>query len=324
LLRERYDLDLRLVAAADIGGAVLAPRAMDTMPLAELLDHVGRGGTVEGFGDFGLPGAAGEAVIDSLDADLIVEATPTDLSTGEPGLRHMRTALRRGMDVVAANKGPLVLRYAELQELAQAQRARIAMSAATAAALPTLDVGHTCLAGASILGIEGILNGTTNFILTKMQMEHYPYLDALQEAQAHGITETDPTLDVEGYDTANKLILLSNALLGTRYGPSHVDRRGITQISAQMVADARRGGKSLKLIGRVHTGHGNVRLSVAPEELPQDHPLAAVHGAEKAVTYETDTMGRVTIMGGRSSPMGAAAALLKDIINLARATARGG
>jgi homoserine dehydrogenase len=276
---------------------------------------------VEGFGDFGMPGAAGEAVIDSLDADLLVEATPTNLTTGEPGLRHMRTALHRGMHVVTANKGPLVLRYAELQELSQEHRALICMSAATAAALPTLDVGETCLAGAKILAIEGILNGTTNYILTKMGDEGYSYRDALREAQTHGIAETDPRLDVEGFDTANKLILLSNALLGTRFGPSHVSRRGITDITTQMVLDSRSAGKSLKLVGRVTARSGKVYLSVAPEELPQDHPLASVHGAEKAITYDTDIMGQVTVMGGRSSPTGAAAALLKDIINLSRATA---
>jgi homoserine dehydrogenase len=320
LLQARYDLDLQLVAVVDIGGSALAPRGLETIPPAELLAHVNAGGSVERFGDFGMPGATGEAVIDSLDADLVVEATPTNLATGDPGLRHMRAALRRGMHVVAANKGPLVLRYAELQELSQKHRALIYMSAATAAALPTLDVGQTCLAGAKILGIEGILNGTTNFILTKMQEESYSYRDALHEARALGIAETDPRLDVEGFDTANKLILLSNALLDTRFGPTHVSRRGITEITPQMVLDSRSAGRSLKLIGRATVRDGNVRLSVAPEDLPQDHPLASVHGAEKAITYDTDTMGQVTVQGGRSSPTGAAAALLKDIINLSRTT----
>jgi homoserine dehydrogenase len=318
LLQARYGLGLQLVAVVDIGGAALAPRSLRMIPPAELIAHVNAGGAVEGFGAFGMPGATGQAVIDSLEADLVVEATPTNLRTGEPGLRHMRAALRRGMHVIAANKGPLVLCYAELQELAQEHQAQIYMSAATAAALPTLDVGQTCLAGAQILAIEGILNGTTNFILTKMQEESYSYLDALQEAQSRGIAETDPTLDVEGFDTANKLILLSNTLLGTRFGPDDVDRRGITQITPQMVIDARRAGKSLKLVGQARISQGSVHLSVAPEELPLGHPLASVHGAEKAVTYETDTMGRVTVMGGQSSPTGAAAALLKDIINLSR------
>jgi homoserine dehydrogenase len=322
LLQTRYALRLDLVAVVDIGGAALAPRSLPMIPPAELLAHVKMGGTVEGFGGFGMPGATGEAVIDSLEADLIVEATPTNLITGEPGLCHMRAALRRGLHVVAANKGPLVLSYAELQALSRQHQGQIYMSAATAAALPTLDVGQTCLAGAQILSIEGILNGTTNFILTKMQDEGYQYQNALQEAQARGIAETDPTLDVEGFDTANKLILLSNALLGTEYGPNNVSRHGITHITPAMVLDARRAGRCLKLIGRAGLSHGRVHLSVAPEELALDHPLASVHGAEKAITYETDIMGRVTVMGGQSSPMGAAAALLKDIINLSRATGR--
>jgi homoserine dehydrogenase len=320
LLHRKYDLDLAVVAVVDIGGAALAPRGLDTIPLAELLEHVGAGGAVEGFGDYGIPGAVGEAIIESLPADLVVEATPTNLVTGQPGLSHMRAALTHGLQVVAANKGPLVLHYAELQQLAKTHAVRICMSAATAAALPTLDVGQVCLAGAHILGIEGILNGTTNFILTKMQHEGYSYTDALQEAQARGIAETDATLDVEGYDTANKLILLSNTLLGTAYGPGDVVRRGITDGTAQMVTDAHRSGKILKLIGRATAIQDRVHLSVAPEDLPLDHPLASVHGAEKAVTYATDTMGRITVMGGHSSPRGAAAAMLKDIINLCRTT----
>ena len=320
LLQTRYALELDLVAVVDIGGAVLAPRGIPMIPPAELLAHVQTGGRVEGFGDFGLPGATGESVIDSLEVDLIVEATPTNLTTGEPGLRHMRAALRRGLHVVAATKGPLVLCYRELQALSQKHEGRIYMSAATAAALPILDVGQTGLAGAQILSIEGILNSTTNFILTKMQDEGYRYLDALEEAQARGIAETDPTLDAEGFDTAYNLILLSNTLLGTEFGPNDVKRHGITQITPTMVLDARRAGKCLKLIGRAVLSHGRVRLSVAPEELALDHPLASVHGAERAVSYDTDTMGRVTVMAGQSSPTAAAAVLLKDIINLSRAT----
>ncbi len=322
LLRTIYDLDLGIVAVVDIGGAALASRGSHMLPLTEMLAHVRAGGTVERFGDFGVPGAAGDAVIEGLEADLLVEATPTNLTTGEPGLQHMRAALKRGMDVVTANKGPLVLCYADLRLFAQEQRVQIGMSAATAAALPTLDVGAVCLAGARILRVEGILNGTTNFILTKMERESCDYRIALEEAQTRGIAETDPTLDVEGYDTANKLILLSNVLLGTAYGPHDVVRRGITHITPEMVAEIRRASRVLKLIGRAEMRDATVRLTVAPEELPLDHPLASVHGAEKAVTYETDTMGRVTVMGGQSSPRGAAAALLKDIINLCRANPR--
>jgi homoserine dehydrogenase len=323
LLQTRHALDLDLIAVVDIGGAALAPRALSAIPVAELLAHVNVGGSVEGFSTFGMPGATGAAVIESLDADLIVEATPTNLTTGEPGLRHMRAALGRGMHVVAANKGPLVLHYAELQALALEHGGQISMSAATTAALPTLDVGHIGLAGAQILGFEGILNGTTNFILSKMQQEGYQYLEALHEAQTRGIAETDPTLDVEGFDTANKLLLLANALFGKVYGPQDVTRRGITEITPPRVIEARRIGKCLKLIGRARMSHGSVHLSVAPEELPLDHPLAVVNGAEKAVTYETDTMGRITVMGGQSSPIGVAATLLKDIINLSRSTAPG-
>jgi homoserine dehydrogenase len=322
LLQSRHALSVDLVAVVDIGGVALAPRGLPMIPPGELLTHVTTGGTVEGFADFGVPGATGEAVIDGLEADLIVEATPANLTTGEPGLRHMRAALRRGLHVVTANKGPLVLRYAELQALSRERQGRIHMSAAASAALPMFDVGQVALAGARILNVEGILNGTTNFILTKMQDEGCQFRDAMREAQERGIAEQDPALDVDGLDTAHNLLLLSNALFGTECGLGDVTRQGITHITPTMVLDARRAGKRMKFIGRAALSHGKVRLTVAPEGLALDHPLAAVHGAGQAVTYDTDTMGRVTVIGGPSSPTAAAAALLKDVIHLSRVTGR--
>jgi len=314
VLAERYELHAQLVAAVDIGGAAVSPGGL---PIPELLAHVESGGAPCSFGAHGRPGLSGVQAIEDPGADVLVETTPTNLDDGEPGRRHILAALGQGMEVVSATKGPLVLYYREIHDRAAEMGCGVHISAATAAALPTLDVGRVCLAGARVLSAEGILNGTTNYILTRMHTEGCEYGEALEGAQARGIAETDPTLDVEGWDTANKLVLIANRVFGASGGPGDVSVEGITGVTPSDVAGAVSVGRVIKLLGtaKVAGKGGGVTLAVAPVGLERSHPLAAVSGSEKALSYLTDTMDRVTVMGGRSSPQGAAAALLKDLIN---------
>jgi homoserine dehydrogenase len=190
------------------------------------------------------------------------------------------------------------------------------ISAATAAALPTLDVGLSCLAGTEVLAAEGILNGTTNYILTRMHEDGSLYAEALAEAQTMGVAEPDPSLDVEGRDTANKILLIANEVFEAGLSLQEVAVEGITKVSPQDIQRAKDGGKVIKLIGKVEKKDGSILASVAPTALPANHPLASVRGTEKAISYLTDTMDRVTVSGGKSNPLGAAAALLKDIIRI--------
>jgi homoserine dehydrogenase len=313
-LAARYDLELPLAAVVDIGGAAVARQA--GLPIGRLLDFAAAGGRVEAFGSFGRPGQSGASLIADIPADILVEATPTNLKHGEPARGHFEAALARGLCIVSANKGPLVLFYRDLTTRARAAGVRLAYSAATAAALPTLDVGRLCTAGARILAIEGILNGTTNYILTRMAAEGCAYEEALAAAQALGIAETDPTLDVAGFDTRNKLLLLANNLFELDLGLEDIPVNGITGVTPAAIQTARAKGQVIKLIGSARREGARIAVQVAPEALPLDHPLAGVNLSEKGVSYATDTMGRITVTGGHSSPTGAAAALLKDIIHL--------
>ncbi len=312
-LKQRFGLSLELVALVDIGGAAIAEG--DSLPIIELLSHVEKGGTVETFAGIGHEGMSGVEVIASIDAHVLIEATPTNLATGEPGRAHIMAALDKGMDIVSANKAPLVLFYKEINELARARGSRIYMSAATAAALPTLDVGLVSLAGSKVLSVEGILNGTTNYILTRMHKEKCSYDDALKAAQEMGIAETDPSLDVEGWDTRNKLLLIANRVLERNFALEEVGVIGITGITLGDIEAALTEGKVIKLIGAAELENDQVTLRVEPKPLNREHPLATIDYAEKAISYLTDTMGRITVTGGKSSPVGAAAALLKDLIN---------
>ncbi len=312
-IEQKYGLGLELVAVVDIGGAALARQG--ALAVDKLLSHAEKGGTVETFIGYGIPGISGTEVISSLKADVLVETTPTNLIDGQPGWNHMLAALERGMDIVSANKGPLVLYYRKILELAKAKGCRVFMSAAAAAALPTLDVGMLCLAGSQIISIEGILTGTTNYILTRMQKDKFTYETALREAQEMGIAETDPSLDVEGWDTRNKLFLISSRIFEKDFDLENIKVKGITHIFPKDIEKASADGKVIKLLGTALLEKGTVTLKVEPQALEKDHPLAAVNYSEKGVSYLTDTMGRVTVIGGKSSPMGAAAALIKDLIH---------
>lgn len=311
--QDRYGLRLVLAAAVDIGGAAVSD-APEGLPAAKLLAHLGAGGRVEGFGECGRPGLSAAGAM-SANANALIEATPTNLTTGEPGKTHIVEALRRGLEVVSANKGPIVLFHKELLELARKHGCGLHISAATAAALPTLDVARVCLAGARILSVEGILNGTTNYILSRMRSDGAAYETALREAQKLGIAETDPSKDVGGYDTATKLVIIANCLFGTSFRLDQVPLEGITKITLDDIARAEKNGTVIKLVGSAERVDGRVNLSVAPQRLKKDHPLASVNGSEKAISYLTDTMARVTVSGGKSSPVGAGAAMLKDLIN---------
>ncbi len=183
-LQKRYGLDFKIMAAVDIGGAAVA---QEGLPLPELMAHLKKGGPVEDMPRYGKKGMSGKDVLNSRLGDILVETTPTNIRDGEPGMTHLRTALKSGIHVATAAKGPLVLNYRELKDLAVKSKARLMISAATAAALPTLDVGLSCLAGTEVLAAEGILNGTTNYILTRMTEDGSPYDEALAEAQGMGV-----------------------------------------------------------------------------------------------------------------------------------------
>ncbi|MFJ8526620.1 homoserine dehydrogenase [Bacillus sp. NPDC094106] len=251
--------------------------------------------------------------------NVLIEATPTNLQNGEPAKYYIQKAIQHEMDVVCISKGALVTNWKEVKEKAKSKNVRIRYSGATAAALPTLDIGQFSLAGCQIEKIEGILNGTTNYILTKMDEEDITFQQALQEAQDQGIAETNPVLDIHGMDSACKLLLLANSLLQTEYSLDDISVKGIEHIIKQDIQKAKEKNKSLKLIATAYKdSSGIVKLKVGPCELNQDHPLANVNGTEKGVTFHTDTMGKVTSIGGASNPRGAAAAALKDLINLYR------
>ena len=207
-IRQRFGYEFLIAGACDSSGAAINAAGLDVSQILAL-KLAGKGIANYSGGAAGLgPGELAHSV----DAEIFVELTLTNLKDAEPGLSAIRTALARRMRVVTANKGPLVLAYQELSTLAHTNGVKLLHSAAVTGGLPTLNIGTRDLGAASIEKFEGVVNGTTNYILSRMT-DGESYAAALKHAQDVGMAEADPTLDVDGWDAANKLVIIANAVL---------------------------------------------------------------------------------------------------------------
>lgn len=257
-------------------------------------------------------------IIQNKDVDYIIEMTPTNIETGEPALTYIKTGLENKINVVTSNKGPILLKYKELNKLATSNNVDLGIGCTTGGALPTIDGGKVNMAGAEIKSIEGILNGTTNFILEDMEVNHSTYLQSLKKAQELGIAETDPTLDVEGWDTASKLLILTNVLMNQDKKLEDIKVTGITHITPEQIAEAKLEGKKYKLIGKALNRNGTISMEVKLDILNVHSSMYNVNGKNKAVKYTSDTLGDLTLIGGASGLTPAAGSILRDIINIER------
>ncbi|MBZ9686296.1 homoserine dehydrogenase [Clostridium estertheticum] len=255
-------------------------------------------------------------LLENNDVDVLIELTPTNKETGGAGMLHIRKALETGIHVITANKGPILLAYNELRGIAVKNNVQLAIGCTTGGALPAINAGMFDLAGSEILSIEGILNGTTNFILKEMEDNALTYIEALKKAQELGIAETDPTLDVEGFDTASKLLILTNVLMHESKTLNDITVDGITNITPQDINNAKIENKKYKLMGRTCKINNGLIMTVNLEKLEPSHALYKVEGKNKAVRFTSDTLGDLTVLGGASGVTPAAASILRDLINI--------
>lgn len=255
-------------------------------------------------------------IIDNNDIDTLVELTSTNIETGEPGLTHIRKSLENNINVVTGNKGPILLDYKKLKVLADNNNVELKVGCTTGGALPSINGGIYDIAGSKIQSIEGVLNGTTNYILSKMDNDNVDYKEALLEAQKVGIAESDPSLDVLGYDTASKIIILSNVLMNSDLKLEDLKINGIEEVRLDNIEKAKVRGNKIKLIGKVYKKDNLVKGYVTPIEIDENHPLYCVDYKNKGIYYKTDTLGDISIIGGASGTMNAAASILRDIILL--------
>ncbi len=318
LLQERHGVAFVVIGVADSRGAAADPGGLPLEALAEL-KRAGKGvGDLPGAG---LPGTTALDLARDLDYDLLMEATPVNLETAQPGLDVALMALGRGRNVVLANKGPLALAYARLAALGDLDgtpgKPQMRFSACVGGAMPTINVGRRDYAGARILRIEAILNGTSQGILRMME-QGIEYAAALAEMQRRGLAETDPSLDVEGWDAANKLVIIANAVLRRPTTLKDVAVEGVLGLSADDLAAAQAHGERIVLRCLAEWTGSDYTLSVRPTSLPGAHPLARMSGDEMGIVFETDITGRQTLTTMERDPVPTASAMLRDAVNIVR------
>lgn len=316
LIMERHDdiasragFGLRVVAITDLRlGSLMQSDGIDLRRVFAL-------GADETFRDLGgLAVPSNNVVIRTSTAQIVVEATYTNPSDGEPGISHVRAALESGKHVTTTNKGPVALAAAELKELAAANGVTFQYEGAVVSGTPILRFAARTLTGARIDAVQGILNGTSNYVLGRMEAG-LDLAAAVAEAQALGYAEADPTADIEGSDVQLKVVILANELLDAQLTTADVVRRGISGLSAADISAAAAEGKRYKLIGSAaRAADGTVTAAVEPVALPLDHPLAGISGATNAVSFDTDLLGTVTVSGPGAGRVETAFALLSDIV----------
>jgi len=312
-LKKSYNFEAKVVAISDkLKGSIIEPEGIN---LSKLLDIINKGERIENYKKERIETIDAEYLIENVDTDIVVEVTYTNIQTGEPATSYIKKAIQKGCHVVTSNKGPVALHYHELKKLAEKRGVYFKFEGTVMSGSPIFNLVENSFRGNEILEIRGILNGTTNFILTKME-EGLEYEEALKLAQELGYAEADPTADVEGYDTLAKIVILSNVLLNGKIKPDEVEREGITGISKEDVLNALEKGYRYKLIACAKMENDKIFASVKPERIPLTDPLANVTGVSNAVCFKLDLLEEIIIQGPGAGKKETGYAILNDILNI--------
>lgn len=310
LLRSK-GLDIEVVAISTRSrGSLMSERALD---IERALKEIEENGNLEGYPDSHTDLSPIE-IIDKTVADMVIELSTLDVQSGQPAIEHITRALECGMDVVTANKGPIAFAYSELRALARSRGVRLRFEGTVMDGTPVFSLVEKTLPGCQVLGLSGILNSTSNYVLTEMSRGRTA-ADAIKEAQARGIAEADPTLDMDGWDAAAKITALANVLMEARKTPKDVDRTGVQDLSARELADARKNGKKIKLVASAAVEGDDVKLTVRPETIGPESPFWSVDGTSSALTIRTDLMGDLTILEEAPTLTQTAYAVFSDMLH---------
>lgn len=293
--REVYGVDLRLVA---VGNSKVGAQRKDGLELTDLDDL--------------RDGLTGPQVLLDARPHVLIEAGPSDYETGQPACGYIGAALDRGVHVIVVSKGALVREGFQLRDRALKSGVLFKFSGACGAALPTIDLLQHGLAGCRINAIEGVLNASTNRLL-ELMCNGQSLEAAIETARGEGIMEGDPRKDIEGWDTAAKLLILANLGLGLRLDLSDLHVSGIQDVTPDHIASWRADGRVPKLVGRVSLEGGGPVATVAVEAVARDDLFATAHGSNKAFRVHTAEMGPITTIGCGPEPVATAAAALKDL-----------
>lgn len=304
LLYKNYGIKPRVVACIDSKGIAHSQTGLDLERVLNVKEKYGE------VGKYSESIFNTDNYIENIDAEVLLELTPTNLTTAEPGLSHIISGLRTKKNVITVNKGPLALSFSSLVELSEYNNVMLRFSGTVGGGTPVLDFAKHCLKGDRITSFTGILNGTTNYILTKMANGLH-FSEALQDAKEKGYAEANPILDIDGDDAAAKLVIMANWIMGYRVTLKDVDKTGIINITQEEIVKATREGKSLKLIATCD----KEQLFVRPIPISKDDPIC-VNGTLNAVTFQSEHSGSQTIIGKGAGGMETASSVLRDLIEI--------
>jgi len=244
-----------------------------------------------------------------LEAEVLIETTESNYKDAEPGMTHIINAMKRGMHVISVNKGPLALAFPSLMEIATYNQVLFRFSGTVGGGTPILDFAKNSLRGERIVSFYGILNGTTNYILTNMA-NGMSFDDALDDAKRRGYVEADESLDLDGLDAAAKLVILANWIIGMKVTMPDIKRTGIRNIDSDDIKHAAEKNCAVKLIASC-----NKELIVAPREIATDDPLC-VSGTLNAISFTSEHSGTQTIIGRGAGGIETASSILRDLIDI--------
>ncbi len=313
-LQDRYAITFRVTGiATGRHGAAIDPAGLD---LARALELVRDGQQLDGLSALPVP-ADGLAFVRAVPADVLFENSPVNRDSGQPAVDHIRAALERGMHAITANKGPVAHAFHQLTALAETNDRRFLYESTVMDGAPIFSTFRGPLPAANIIRLRGILNSTTNLILEMMESGR-SFDDAVRYCQSVGLAETDPSADVDGWDSSIKVAILATVLMGVRITPQDVDRTGIRSVTQEMVQDALRNGERWKLVCSAEREGSGVRAWVAPQRVPASDHLYSIRGSGSGVEFDLDVQPGLGIYKDDSGPETTAYGLLADLINAVR------
>ena len=250
--------------------------------------------------------------------DVVFETTSLNPENGQPAIEYLRASLLSGAHTLTANKAPIVYAYDELNEIAVAQGKRFLFESTVLDSAPVFSLFRETLPAAKVRGFSGVFNSTTNIILETMEAGR-SFAEGVKSAQELGVAETDPSHDVDGWDSIMKVCAVSRVILKAPLLPVHVRREGIRGLDHRVLQAARAEGKPFKLMARATVNaDGSVTASVRPEQIATNDPLGNVRGTSLAIHFELDTIPGLTIVSHRPNLQSTAYGLLADLINAVR------
>ncbi|HSJ87099.1 MAG TPA: homoserine dehydrogenase [Anaerolineales bacterium] len=318
LLKEQYDVTCSVTGiATGRHGFAVNPQGLDAQQALELVES---GQSISSLSTIALNDSV--AVIQKSQANVMFENSPVNTQTGQPALDHIRLALNLGQHAITANKGPVVHGYRELTELAKSKGRRFLFESTVLGGAPVFSVFREAFPLAELSSFRGILNATTNIILSRME-NGTSYEDAVKYCQSVGVAETDPTNDVDGWDAAIKVAALVTVLMDTPFTPQQVHPTGIRGITSEMITQAQAEGKRYKLVCSAERTDGTVTASVAPQLVDGTSPLYEMMNSSTGVTFRTDVLPDYSITvseraGMSGGPVETAYGLFADFMNVVK------